>query len=543
MKVIMTLHVKVNPYNRQTIAAYYIDDNSSQWFDINKTCELPIGHKYTLSMVGYGISAVGGVDKIKNYKLPDNYCHLFASSKPVQYNLGNSSDLVKTAVNSGLFIKSKATLDFIPNSKNTFYWHRITIDLTTPEKACEIFAPYLDLSDCKSFNDYKLAFNQNGTTAEIAELEDGTKNECLYCLYVGDYFYSALLENRQFYNNIVIKADNTTLRFADGKTLKNNSISMPILDFVPFNVVPNNPNNCDLIVSVNDNPLQVTKIGNVYPVYSFYNENIENVSTLCVTDNVHEETPTPNPPKPEPQPEPQPPTPPKPKPQPPTKDNSLYPKTYEITEAMLKELNKFKATRLIAMEGGKEGQADFESYTPSDLFDSVTNVVKVYGDIPTDGTEELKFVLKGYYAKTEMYAKIVTQRFITIDCGILHIPNDTTIEKINIHLPFIGFEKLNNTLIGKTIKVQFTFNTLNGKGLYTLMLNDIPIQTYATINGYKMPLRQNQQQTFTDENLNIVGNREVYITLEHKPKLVTGISANRAEISELNNLLERGVLL
>ena len=542
MKVIMTLHVKVKPYNRQTIAAYYIDDNSTQWFNLQTTTELPIGHKYTLSMVGYGIDAVGGISKIHNYKLPDNYCHLFASSKPCDYNLGDSN-LVKTAVNSGLFIKSKTTLEFIPNSKNTFYWHRITIDLTTPEKACEIFAPYLDLSGCKTFNDYKLAFNQNGTTAEIAELEDGTRNECLYYLYVGDGFYSDLLENRQFYNNINIKADNTTLQFADGKILKNNSVSFPILDFVPFNVVPNNANNCDLVVSVNDAPMQVTKIAGVYPVYAFFNENIENVHSLCVTDNVHESTPPK--PEPQPQPEPQPPTPkpPTPKPEPPSKDSQLYPKTYEITEEMLKELNKFKATRLIAMEGGKEEQADFNSYTPSDLFDSVTNVVKVYGDIPTDGTEELKFVLKNYYAKTEMYAKIVTQRFITVDCGILHIPNDTTIEKINIHLPFIGFEKLNNTLIGKTIKVQFTFNTLNGKGLYTLMLNDIPIQTYATINGYKMPLRQNQQQTFTDENLNIVGNREVYITLEHKPKLITGISANRAEISELNNLLERGVIL
>lgn len=128
----------------------------------------------------------------------------------------------------------------------------------------------------------------------------------------------------------------------------------------------------------------------------------------------------------------------------------------------------------------------------NDPFDGVISLSMLPFDIPA-GTADI--ISLGNYV-SQVSAPVVTQQYVTIDCGSLTIEENwgnaldySPYSQIDLYVPFCGFHTLNmDDCMGKTLYIKYNIDVLTGAGVCMVMCDRSVLYVWACNVGYQIPL-------------------------------------------------------
>ena len=135
---------------------------------------------------------------------------------------------------------------------------------------------------------------------------------------------------------------------------------------------------------------------------------------------------------------------------------------YVVTE---ENLNKFATSRFIQYTG--------DNPVGYDLGDYVNRVKRYFFKVDEGSTSKLKC---GNFIVDTDVKNLASDKKI-IDFGNIYIPNYTESiadysSDVMLFVPFVGIEKINSEIIGKTVNLTLKVNVLSGDGVYVLTCGD-----------------------------------------------------------------------
>lgn len=141
---------------------------------------------------------------------------------------------------------------------------------------------------------------------------------------------------------------------------------------------------------------------------------------------------------------------------------------YKVTDD---QLESFADVRFKYVDGKDK------TLTPDgDLGDYIVRLHKVFVDV----TDTTTTTIKCGNNDTGIESASINYPTITLDCGECDIPSPNGnvtdyISTINVFVPFVGFVKIDSDNSGKTLRLVYEIDVVNGYGVYTLYADDIPI--------------------------------------------------------------------